>query len=401
MKVVETLKVMGLPKEGDELLKFLRTFRDYTQYIIDQIWNERNIPSLKSLHKRFYYELRSRGFRAHHVKQIYCCARSIVKASKKAHGSKPVLRKLSVRIDKYDYKLSLEGQELVVKVLNGKEVKVKLIAPKERFMKYMDWKNYELTVKYDGLRFWICIEFRREIKQYNARSILAVDVNFDNVTIAIRKGKRIIKIKRFAFPLRKALTHKIWIERIQRRYPKQWRYIKGIREAIKKHGKRIRDIINDLCHKVAEEITNIALEHRSLIIVENLKNLRVNGRKNNRFNKKLSLWAYCKLLSYIKYECMEKGIPLMKVNPRKTSSLCPRCNSKLVAFNSRILKCSKCEFIGDRDVIACFNLISRCGVIGVALNAPDQMQTQEGMKENKDEGMTLVIKCHKTRTPPR
>ena len=140
----------------------------------------------------------------------------------------------------------------------------------------------------------------------------------------------------------------------------------------------------------------MALKHRSLIAVENLKNLRVNGKKSNKFNKKLSLWAYHKLLSYIEYECLEKGIPLMKVNPKGTSSLCPKCNNKLIAFKGRILRCSRCGFIGDRDVIACFNLISRCGVSGVTLKASDQMQTQEGMRGKQSEGMKFVIKHHKT-----
>jgi len=42
-----------------------------------------------------------------------------------------------------------------------------------------------------------------------------------------------------------------------------------------------------------------------------------------------------------------------------------------------VLKCRKCNFIGDRDVTATINLYrkymskySRCGVSGVALNAP-------------------------------
>lgn len=219
------------------------------------------------------------------------------------------MRKLTARIDKYDYKLDLENQELIVKVLNGREVKVKLIAPKERYIKYMNWDNYELIMKYDGSRFWICIEFRRKVEQYNARSVLAIDVNFDNVTILIKNSRRVIKAKKFSFPLRKALCHRIWIERIQKRYPKQWKYIKGIREAIRKHGRKIRNIVYDSCHKIAEEMTNIALKYRSLIVVENLKNLRVNGKRNTRFNKKLSLWAYRKLLFYIEYGCLEKGIP--------------------------------------------------------------------------------------------
>jgi len=94
MKVVETLKVMGLPEESDELIKFLKAFKDSTQYIINQIWNEKNIPSVKTLHRKFYHELRSKGFRAHHVKQIYYYARSIVRTVKKSNGNKPVLKKL-------------------------------------------------------------------------------------------------------------------------------------------------------------------------------------------------------------------------------------------------------------------------------------------------------------------
>jgi len=396
MRVVETLKVQGLPEEGDEFLEFLRAFRDYTQYIIDRVWNEKNIPSIKTLHKRFYYELRGKGFRAHHIKQIYYHARSIVKAVKKVKGNKPVLKKLTARVDKYDYKLNLKSQELVVKILNGREVKVKLVAPKERFIKYMNWNNYELVIKYDGLRFWVCIEFSREVKQYTPWSILAVDANFGNVTMVVVRGRKILSIKRFNFPLRKALTHRIWIERIQKRHSKQWRYVKGIREAIRKHGRRMRNIVNDSCHKIAEELTSIALERRSLIVVENLKNLRINGKKNSRFNKKLSLWAYRKLLSYIEYECLEKGIPLVKANPKKTSKLCPRCNGKLTSLKGRILKCSRCDFIGDRDVIACFNLISRCGVFGVTLNAPDGDVNSNPMKGNQNEGMKFIIKCHKT-----
>ena len=85
-------------------------------------------------------------------------------------------------------------------------------------------------------------------------------MNFDNVTTVIMKNGEVVKIKRFKFPLRKALTHKIWVERIQRRYSKRWKYIKGIKEAIRRHGRRIRNIINNSCHKIAEEITDIALK---------------------------------------------------------------------------------------------------------------------------------------------
>lgn len=203
-----------------------------------------------------------------------------------------------------------------------------------------------LTLKYDSPRLWVCIEFKRKVKQYTPKSIIADDVNFDNVTMVLMKGERIVKVKRFKFPLKRTLTHRIWIERMQKRYPKQWKCIKGIRESIRKHGRRARNIINDSCHKIADEITDIAVKHRGMIVVENLKYVKENVKRNNTFNKKLSLWAYCRLLSYIEYECFEKEVPLVKVNPKGTSKICPRCGSEPTRLNGRIMRYSKCGFIG-------------------------------------------------------
>jgi len=52
-----------------------------------------------------------------------------------------------------------------------------------------------------------------------------------------------------------------------------------------------------------------------------------------------------------------------------------------------VLRCRKCSFIGDRDVIATINLYkkyvsrySRCGVPGVALNAPKPDEAPSGMR---------------------
>ena len=83
------------------------------------------------------------------------------------------------------------------------------------------------------------------------KTAMAVDLNFDNITLAIFTfSGRLIKLKRFKTPLRKVLTHRIWIEGIQKRYPESWRFIKGVRRTIDKHGKRIRNISWDYTHKL-------------------------------------------------------------------------------------------------------------------------------------------------------
>ena len=63
-------------------------------------------PSHKAtLHRAYYERLRGRGFRAHHVSEIYKRAREVVRATKGNAGSRPLLKKLTARIRPLDYKV--------------------------------------------------------------------------------------------------------------------------------------------------------------------------------------------------------------------------------------------------------------------------------------------------------
>ncbi|MEM1913839.1 MAG: zinc ribbon domain-containing protein [Thermofilaceae archaeon] len=71
----------------------------------------------------------------------------------------------------------------------------------------------------------------------------------------------------------------------------------------------------------------------------------------------------------------------------ETSSTCPRCGSRLKDSSGRVLKCTRCGFTGDRDVIACVNLFyrySRCGGLGMPLNAPKGDANPRPMRGNKE-----------------
>ena len=85
------------------------------------------MPSMKELHHRFYKTLRKQGFRAHHCHEIEKKAREVVKATKKNKGSKPVLRKLTARLDYQDYRLDIKNKILRVAVLNNEWIELKLL----------------------------------------------------------------------------------------------------------------------------------------------------------------------------------------------------------------------------------------------------------------------------------
>jgi putative transposase len=397
--LVEALRVRALPEGScDRLLEFLKLYRDVVQMVVDRVWSINDKLSKGKLHKLFYNNLVFMGFRAHHAKEVYVYAESLVESARSNGGRKPVLRKLSARIDRYDYKLDLDNMVLTLKLHNSYEARLKLVSPKERVEKFRGWGNYELVMKYDGSGFWVSIYFRRAIKPkpLKPRTVMAIDLNFDNITIAtLTSNGRLVKLKRFKTPHRKVLTHRIWIERVQRRYPRSWRFIKGVKKAIDRHGERIRNITWDYAHKVGDLVAELASKHSSVIVLEDLENLRESNKKNKEFNKRLGLWFYRRVQFCIEYEAGERNIGVVKINPRGTSSKCPRCGGKLAENKHRILRCRKCGFNGDRDVIATLNLYkkyvskySRCGVSGVAPNAPKPDESPSGMRGNRDEAMT-------------
>jgi putative transposase len=207
-----------------------------------------------------------------------------------------------------------------------------------------------------------------------------------------------VRLKKLNTPHKKILTHKICIEKIQKRYPKSWRFIKGVRKAIERHGKRIKNISWDYAHKTGNTIAKLALKHNSVIILEDLEKLRENNKKDKKdkeFNKKLGLWFYRRIQFCIEYEAGERNLQVAKIDPRGTSSKCPRCSGKLVEYGHRVLGCKRCGFVGDRDVTATINIYkkymskhSRCGVFGVAPNAPKPDENPSGMQGNKNEAMT-------------
>lgn len=125
-----------------------------------------------------------------------------------------------------------------------------------------------------------------------------------------------------------------------------------------------------------------------LIVLENLYKLRNRANGLRRFNKKLTLWAYRRIQSYIHYKTLIEGLQVVYIDPRGTSKDSP-LGGKLVFINYRWAKLPNGHVV-TRDIITSWNialgglkyLTQDVGLRGsmVAPKTPDQMQTQEGMK---------------------
>ncbi len=277
MRVLATAKVKAVapdPSSLCKLLQFLRTYRDWTQYIVNEIWRLDYIPSIKELHYRFYRILRKQGFRAHHCHKIERRAREVVKATKKNEGSKPVLRKLTARLDYQDYKLDIGSKTMKIAVLSNEWVELKLL-----WYNYLDkylndsWKLKEILVSYRDNTIWVYFTFQKEVILKKPRAIMGVDINFDTIAYTIiDTNGNLVSMGTIPFNgLKRALGHRIIAEKIQRKYSRKWRFVKGIRESIRKHGKRARNVLLDSSHYISRRIVEIAKEYNVLIVFGELE----------------------------------------------------------------------------------------------------------------------------------
>ena len=369
MRVLATAKVKAVapdPSHHHKLLQFLRAYRDWTQYVIDQIWCDKKIPSMKELHHRFYRVLREQGFRAHHCHKVERRAREVVKAAKKNNGSKPFLKKLTARLDYQDYKLGLKNKTLKVAVLNNEWVVLKL-----QWYSYLDkyfnnsWKLREILVGYRDDEVWVYFTFEKEVVFKQPKAVMGIDINFDNITYTIIDLRgNLVTMGTIPFNgLKRALAHKVIAEKIQRKYSRRWRYIKGIREAIRGHCGKARNILIDSCHYVSRRVVEIAKEYSALIVLENLNKLKSRANGSKRFNKRLTLWTYRRMQSYIHYKALIEGLEINYVNPKGTSKLSP-IGDKLVFINYRWIKLPN-GHIATRDIVASWNLALRLSLIHI------------------------------------
>jgi putative transposase len=361
VRVTVTARVEAVTPEGDEglLIEFLKTYRDSVQLVVNEIWGLSEVPSMTKLHNMFYNRLMKMGFRAHHVSEIYKRAKEVVKLTRKNNGSKPILKKLTARIYALDYRLDLDKKTLRVAVLYDKWVELKL-KWYSYLNKYLDgsWKPGEIIVSYRYGRFYVYITFHRDVVLREPQAIMGVDLNFNNITYTIiNLNSELISIGVILFKgLKKALHLRKLAEKLQKKHPKNWRFLKWARRVRARWLSRARNILVDSAHRVSKKLVEVAREYNAVIVFEDLEKIRENSNGGKRLSWMKPMWCYRRIQEYTEYKALIDGIKTVYVNPARTSRKPP--NGKKIRFiNYRFVELG--DIITSRDVVASWNIALR------------------------------------------
>lgn len=359
-----TLKAQAVLVEGDiqQLREELFLTKYWTQRIVNFLWQfpKKQLPKLNQVHQLFYNQLRRQGFRAHQAKQIYKYALAVVKSAKQNRGSKPILRKLTARLDKYDASVDTESWIIVLK-MRSRVFKLKLKHRLSYLKKFTNRKWYEVMISIDKFgRIWVSIPFRWEYSPYESNGCISLDLNVKK--LVSYDGK---KIRRYNTRFRDAYSKKVHAERLQKKYPMRWRYSKHILNRVRALHRRGRNIIIDWARKFAKQFVLKAKKQRKAIVLEDLTGLWSNrSKKGGTLADRLSRFAYHKLQQAIITKAIENNIPVLLVDPKNTSRTCPKCGIEMKEVMPRVLRCPKCGLILDRDSVGAMNIWKRGGCGG-------------------------------------
>jgi len=130
----------------------------------------------------------------------------------------------------------------------------------------------------------------------------------------------------------------------------------------------------DANHKISRELVNVvAGTPGGVIVLEKLDGIRSRVRGSKRFNRMMSNWAFRQLADMIVYKAERAGIPVVWVDPRKTSQTCSRCGHATRANrpDQAHFRCVSCGYQVNSDYNAALN-ISRKGLYA-SFDAPPDM----------------------------
>jgi len=349
IKLTAKFKLKEAPDGLDELFS---TYRKIVNFLITHAF-ENNITSFKRLKKETYRGLRKEypELPSHYIYTACQMANSIYKSYRKrkrkgkAKG-KPVFRKEVIMLDDHLFKLDLEKG--IIKISTPKGRITLEFYPAKHHEKFRGWKVGQAWLVRTPKGLFINVVFSKEVEVKEPEDFVGVDLNENNVTLSLPDGE-FVQIVTHEREIRTGYFVK------RRKIQKKLRAGKKKKKLLEKYGERERNRLNDLYHKLANKIVEVAEKYGG-IALEDLTEIRESIRYSAGMNGRLHRWSFRKFQSIIEYKAMLKGVKVVFVNPAFTSSLCPVCGEKLSPNGHRVLKCLNCGFEADRDVVGSWNV---------------------------------------------
>jgi len=324
--VVESI-YLGKPKLAI-LRELEKTYREMVEEAVEHAV-ENNVKSLAKLHKAFYKRFREKhpemptrlvkGAIADAARR----AKSFLRLKKRGrvYTDKPTVRKVTVTYpDNQDWKL--QGDTVLLKTHRGwLEVPLRI---HKHYIKYRygGWRlGRELRFKLNGRSVIFYLTFEKEFTiTYDPSNVVAVDVNEDNVTVAVYVDARLTYLERietglgriviaYAEKRRRIMKGRHWSDRI-------------VRKRLKRLARRERNRKTDIVRKTAKRIVELARKYNAVVVIGDVskhKRKIVERTRWDTLRHRLHQWSVVTLVKLLQ----DSPVHVELVDERGTSSIDP------------------------------------------------------------------------------
>ena len=289
----------------------------------------------------------------------------------------PYVLKPFLRADQVTFHIALETGHVRLSLRNGEwsGFDLKLSQYHSKFIEQGRIKQLVLN----GRRAVLIVE--KEVPERHApTSLLALDTNersLDGVSLT-REGAVPVSVP---YPDVSVVQHRHFVRR--RDLNKKKRNDRRVwRKLAAKEGRRERNRVSQRLHLVSKGLVELAVRERAAIALEDLR-LPKGGGRGRRLRRRLSSWPQHEIHRQIEYKAEERGVPIIKVDPRYTSKTCPRCG-EIEQRRSRVgqvFECRNCGWRLDRQLTAGLNI---CRTALVQLQKEVEMRELGGLRLDPD-----------------
>jgi len=298
--------------------------------------------SQETLHSVFYEKFRERypWLPTRVIKGAY---RDAVRRAKsfrerrrkgKVYKDKPEVKRVTITYsDSQDWRL--EGRVIKLRTHKGwEELHYRTHKQLHRYL-YSGWRlASELRLKILGKKIIAYLSFTRELEaSYNPRNTVAVDVNENNVTVALFKDGALADVYRVETRLGEIII--AYSERRKRIARSNSTKIREVRKKLKKLREKERKL--DILRKTAKFIENLAVKNKAVVVVGNINEKakeRMEEDANSKLRHRIHQWSVRKLVKLLD----EKPVHVIKVSERGTSSKDPFTGRRIRRFKPLMIR---------------------------------------------------------------
>ena len=135
-----------------------------------------------------------------------------------------------------------------------------------------------------------------------------------------------------------------------------------MKRLLSKEGKREHDRVEQRLHKMTKKLVQYAERERSAIILEDLTG--ISRFFSSKLNRRLSSWPHRELHRQVDYKALPKAVPVIKTDPRYSSSKCAACGrieydakARKSTIKSGIFRCPACGWKIGRHYNSGLNIL--------------------------------------------